>query len=424
MTAERLWKRTGDYVFALAEMQIESAGRNVARGAAVTALDSIEAGRWSRRYLVDGYGSRASLPDLADAKTLMPPTNNLVYAVVPIPPRPIYVLHRGDVEQKRDLGDAGRVVLRQGIVSGLYRSQTERRRRPSRRLGRMDRGRAQSADMAFHRQSRLALPFRPRHRGHAERFRPQRFACRRIPNCSIGWRPSSATAAVPSRSCIASSSSAPPTAKSSADNAEAAKIDADARYLWRMTRQRLDAEEVRDATLAVSGKLDLKMGGPGFELFRFKDDHSPVYDHTAVDKINDPANWRRTIYRFTVRSVPNPFLDCLDCADPNVNTPVRNTTLTALQALALLNDPFMLKQADCFAERLRKISGDPAKQAEAAYRLAFGRPPTAEEREALMNTRRNMGWRRRAGCCSMPMSLCLWIKRGGEYGPSGFSDAT
>ena len=112
--------------------------------------------------------------------------------------------------------------------------------------------------------------------------------------------------------------------------------------------------------LAVSGKLDLTMGGPGFELFRFKDDHSPIYDHTAVDKINDPANWRRTVYRFTVRSVPNPFLECLDCADPNVNTPVRNTTLTALQALALLNDPFMLKQAECFAERLREGQRRPA----------------------------------------------------------------
>ena len=84
-----------------------------------------------------------------------------------------------------------------------------------------------------------------------------------------------------------------------------------------------------------------------------------------------------------MRSVPNPFLDCLDCADPNVNTPVRNTTLTALQALALLNDPFMVKQAECFAERLEKISDDPAKQVDAAYRLAFGRPPTAEERDAL-----------------------------------------
>ena len=67
------------------------------------------------------------------------------------------------------------------------------------------------------------------------------------------------------------------------------------------------------------------MGGPGFELFRFKDDHSPIYDHTAPDTVDDPAVRRRTVYRFIVRSVPNPFLECLDGADPNINTPVRNS---------------------------------------------------------------------------------------------------
>jgi hypothetical protein len=82
--------------------------------------------------------------------------------------------------------------------------------------------------------------------------------------------------------------------------------------------------------------------------------------------------------------VPNPFLECLDSADPNLVTPVRGTTITALQALALLNDPFMVRQAELFAERVRKVGDDPGRQIDAAYRLAFGRPPTAEEREALV----------------------------------------
>ena len=89
------------------------------------------------------------------------------------------------------------------------------------------------------------------------------------------------------------------------------------------------------------------------------------------------------MYRFTVRSVPNPFLECLDCADPNINTPVRSTTLTALQALALLNDPFVLRQAECFAERLCKVSTTTRGQMEAACKLALGRPPATEETEAL-----------------------------------------
>lgn len=172
---------------------------------------------------------------------------------------------------------------------------------------------------------------------------------------------------------------------------EFAKVDADNRLLWRMNRQRLDAESIRDSVLAISGKLNAKMGGPGFELFRFKDDHSPVYDHSALEKINDPAGWRRTVYRFTVRSVPNPFLDCLDCADPNLNMPVRNTTLTALQALALFNDPFMIKQAEYFAERLRARNPELHRQIEAAYALTFGRAPTAEETESLAGYARKHG---------------------------------
>ena len=86
---------------------------------------------------------------------------------------------------------------------------------------------------------------------------------------------------------------------------------------------------MRDSVLTASGTLDSRMGGPGFELFYFKDDHSPIYDHTDPSKVDNPLVRRRTIYRFTVRSVPNPFMEALDCADPNINTPVRSQTLTA-----------------------------------------------------------------------------------------------
>jgi hypothetical protein len=162
-----------------------------------------------------------------------------------------------------------------------------------------------------------------------------------------------------------------------------AKVDGDNRLLWRMNRQRLDAEAIRDSVLAISGKMDWKMHGPGYELFRFKDDHSPVYDHLDIAYINRPESWRRTIYRFVVRSVPNPFLETLDCADPNINVPVRNTTMTALQALALLNNPFMVKQAEYFAERVQALEKATPRQVDAAYRLAFGRAPTPAERTAM-----------------------------------------
>ncbi|CAN5791122.1 DUF1549 and DUF1553 domain-containing protein [soil metagenome] len=163
-----------------------------------------------------------------------------------------------------------------------------------------------------------------------------------------------------------------------------AEIDAENRLLGRQTRRRLSAEEIRDATLFIAGRLDDRMGGPGFALFRFQDDHSPVYDHDDPDWIDPPEGRRRSIYRFVVRSVPNPLLDCLDGADPNASVPVRNETITALQALALLNDPFLIAQAEGFAARLREISDNESNRIEAAFRLALGRSPEPEELEALV----------------------------------------
>ena len=115
--------------------------------------------------------------------------------------------------------------------------------------------------------------------------------------------------------------------------------------------------------------------------FQYKHDHSPVYDHARYDP-DAPGNSRRSIYRFVVRSVPDPFMDALDCPDPSLLTPRRNVTTTALQALAMLNDPFVAKQADQFAVRLEHLEKRLNARVEAAYRLAFSRNPTGDERKA------------------------------------------
>ncbi len=169
--------------------------------------------------------------------------------------------------------------------------------------------------------------------------------------------------------------------QSSAHNPASLERDDENRLYWRMNRRRLEAEAVRDAVLSVSGKLELTMGGPSFELFDFKDDHSPHYKYTAVD---EPRAWRRSVYRFIVRSVPDPFFETLDFPDPSLNTPVRNTTITALQALVMLNDPFMLRQAEYFAERLASVSNDAAEQVDVAFRLALGRRPSALETAEIL----------------------------------------
>ena len=85
------------------------------------------------------------------------------------------------------------------------------------------------------------------------------------------------------------------------------------------------------------------------EQFFFKDDHSPVYDYSRFDP-DAPGNFRRSVYRFIVRSVPDPLMERFDCPDVSMITAKRTTTITAIQALALMNNPFVLKQAEHLAE--------------------------------------------------------------------------
>jgi hypothetical protein len=145
-----------------------------------------------------------------------------------------------------------------------------------------------------------------------------------------------------------------------------------------MNRRRLAAEEVRDSMLAVSGKLDLAMGGPAFQDFRYQFRKSPVYDY--LDAADRPECRRRSVYSFIVRSTPNPFMDVLDFPTPSSCTPARNSTTTALQSLSLLNDPLVIQQADHFAARLADAhQGDVRAQVKMAYRLALGREPSGEE---------------------------------------------
>ena len=145
--------------------------------------------------------------------------------------------------------------------------------------------------------------------------------------------------------------------QSSAHRDEAARVDSSNRLLWRQNRRRLDAEPLRDAMLQLAGRLRLEMNGPGFQDFVIeKPEHSPHYEYHLHDA-RDPRALRRTIWRFIVRSQQQPFLETLDCADPAQRVARRQETLTALQALVLLNDRFMLQCMEWTAERLRKRVG-------------------------------------------------------------------
>lgn len=168
----------------------------------------------------------------------------------------------------------------------------------------------------------------------------------------------------------------------SRDDAEV--VDAGNRYLWRMNRQRLDAESFRDALLVASGTLDATMGGPSERQFiQTPGVHvTPVVDYQNFD-VDDPANYRRSVYRFIFRTIPDPFMEALDCPDASQLTPQRNVSLTALQALATLNDKFVVRQSELLAERLLEEHADLEQQITAAYRRLFGRVPEPDELMAV-----------------------------------------
>jgi hypothetical protein len=148
----------------------------------------------------------------------------------------------------------------------------------------------------------------------------------------------------------------------------AATLDSSNRLLWRQNPRRLDAETLRDTVLAVSGKLNLTRGGPGYRDFNYTEAYAPIYDYITPDK---PELWRRSIYRFIVRTTPHQFMTTLDCPDPANFTPARAQTTTALQALTLSNNEFMLQQARYLAER--------AQTPERAFQLCFQRDATSDE---------------------------------------------
>ncbi|MEO8353530.1 MAG: DUF1553 domain-containing protein, partial [Chthoniobacteraceae bacterium] len=179
---------------------------------------------------------------------------------------------------------------------------------------------------------------------------------------------------------------------SSISNEKAAELDSGNTLLWRANARKLEAEAVRDAVLAVSGKLDLTAGGPGWQDFVVQHpEHSPHYRYDLADP-DDPKTWRRSIYRFIVRSQMQPFMTSLDCADPSMRVPKRNESVSPAQALALLNNGFIVTQAAHFAERVQAEAGpDLGAQIIRAHRLALGRSPSPEEKDQLVSFARKNG---------------------------------
>ena len=167
--------------------------------------------------------------------------------------------------------------------------------------------------------------------------------------------------------------------QSSTPQPDAMQRDAGAIYLWRFPPRRLEAEPIRDTVLQTSGVLNLAMGGPGYNVFEDNDNYVRVY---KPKETFGPEEWRRMIYQYKPRMEQDETFGIFDCPDGAQNQPKRNESTTPLQALNMLNSPFMNQQADLFAKRLAEEAQEPAAQAERAFELAYAREPEPEEQAA------------------------------------------
>ncbi len=429
VTATRLASRVDTYILAMAELQVFAAGDlDIATGCEVSAFDSIEAPiRWQRRNLVDGIwpGSHdrrgetleavvarrdavlASLETAEEAQARKRledaiatttaelaalPSPQLVYAAATHfkaqanfkptggKPRPVHVLKRGNIlEPVDEVGPALPAVGSYGGELGIAEQHSEGDRRVALARWIVDRDNPLTwrsiANRLWLYHFGQALVDTPNDFGRmgADPSHPEL-----LDWLAVRIRDGESLKRM-QRKIVTSGVYR----QSSVGNAANEEFDAGNRYLWRMNRRRLEAEEIRDAVLAVSGRLDRRQYGPGFYLFELqKTDHSPHYEYYLHDP-NDFASHRRSVYRFIVRSQPNPFMTTLDCADSSQSTPKRNETLTPLQALSLLNNRFMLVMAEHFASRLSAESSDLDEAIERGMRLVAGRPPTPAELEPL-----------------------------------------
>jgi hypothetical protein len=158
------------------------------------------------------------------------------------------------------------------------------------------------------------------------------------------------------------------------------QIDPSNQYLWRANRRRLDAEAIRDATLAVSGELDLKRPEGSVALQLGGGEIGRGLSLKPLERVGKV----RSIYLPMIRGVMPEMLTVFDAADPSLLVAQREVTTVATQALFMMNSPFVMEQADKLAERLHAQKDlDDAARIDLAYRLALSRGATTAEQSRV-----------------------------------------
>ena len=429
VTAVKLAPRSTDYIFALAELEVydSKTGPNLAAGRPVTSLDSIEAApRWRKANLTDGIAPESRTEE--DKKQLIRQRDALMLAqadevtkkklvtlrherdslpALPAPqkvyagavhygtgsfkgthgiPRTIHLLKRGDMKQPA-----------QEVSAGAVTALSELLKLPFQITGDQESARrAALAKWITHKNNALTW------RSIVNRVWQHHFSRGLVDTANdfgrMGGKPSHPELldwlAVTFRDDMGGSLKklhklmvmsetyrqssefvVRPSGRPDGLKPEPQTEDANNIFLSRQTSRKLDAESIRDSILAVSGKLDLTMGGSSFQDFVIdKPQHSPHYEYHLHDP-EDPKSHRRSIYRFIVRSQQQPFMTVLDCADPSMRVDKRNESLSPLQALAMMNSGLTVSMAKHFAAHAGSVRR--------AFQLALAREPKADELAAL-----------------------------------------
>jgi hypothetical protein len=159
------------------------------------------------------------------------------------------------------------------------------------------------------------------------------------------------------------------------EDAAAEQADPDNVLLHRANVRRLEGEAIRDAMLTVSGRLDPKIGGPSEPV-----NLNEFMDGRGRPKVNGPldGDGRRSIYIAVRRNFLPPMMLAFDTPIPFNTVGHRNVSNVPAQALILMNDPFVVDEANLWAQRL-PANLDPKSQIRQMYLRAFSRPPTDEE---------------------------------------------
>jgi uncharacterized protein DUF1553 len=154
-------------------------------------------------------------------------------------------------------------------------------------------------------------------------------------------------------------------------------------YLWKYRVQRLDAESIRDSVLSAGGGINLAVGGPPVFPSLPKEVLSSVSFGVWKNEDDGPATWRRSVYVYRRRGLAFPMFQVFDLPEQNITAGARNVSTVPTQALMLLNNPFILRQAQMFADRVKREAGDDlTRQINLAYQIALSRPATEVELRA------------------------------------------